>query len=452
MSKVYLVSLGCDKNRVDGEVMIGSLRCGGYHVINNPENADAIIVNTCGFIREAVQESIDLILDLASYKDEGLCRALIVVGCMAARYKDEILESIPEIDAILGVGEYETIPNVIRKFVPPSEINEKDIQANSKFLRMAARHDDVAPHIAYVKISEGCNNHCTYCTIPSIRGAYQSRPFEDIIEECRLLISLGTRELILVAQDTALYGTDIYNEKKLPELIRHVAALEEKDEEDKNIRIRLMYAYPEHITPELIQVMATLPQVCKYIDMPIQHSEDNILASMGRDSTKEKLLSLISVLREKIPNIAIRTTLMVGFPGETDENFLNMYNFVKEIKFDRMGVFPYSQEEGTPAATFLNQVDEEVKQARLDSLMTLQQEIHFAKQNSLVGQIIPIIVDLLPEKDNYYVGRTQWDAYEVDSVVYFSVSDGFTGNLPTVGQVCHIHITNTDQYDLLGVL
>jgi len=490
MSKIYLISLGCDKNRIDGEVMIGTLRNAGHKVIDDPTQAEGIIVNTCGFIRDAVQESIDMVLELASYKQEGNCRALIVVGCMAERYRQEIKDTIPEADAIIGVGEYGDIARVVEGLLgipslalsesasasadglqavsgAASVIADNEGMSDPYLSRLAARHDDAIPHVAYVKISEGCDNHCTYCTIPSIRGAYRSRRMESILEECRLLVNAGARELVLVAQDTALYGTDIYGEKKLPELLGKIAA------ESSAVWIRLMYAYPEHITPELIKTMAALPQICKYIDMPIQHSEDSILSRMGRSGSKAELKNLIRNMREKIPGIAIRTTIMVGFPGETAENYKSLYSFVREVKFDRLGVFPYSREEGTPAAKMPKQVKDEVKQSRLNRLMILQQKIHFAKQKSYIGQTLAVMVDnqyqptdseasaldtIRADIENpengfngvpstyMYTGRTQNDAYEVDATVHFSSPEPLAA-----GQICKVTILGANEYDLLGM-
>ena len=436
MSSVYLVSLGCDKNRVDGETMIGILRMGGYSVVHDPAKAQAIIVNTCGFIKDAVQESIDLVLELSEHKTGGGCRALIIVGCMAQRYKTEIHASIPEADVVIGVGEYENIANVVESLIgAPSRKRKPQAEEIS---RIAARSDDITPHIAYVKIAEGCDNHCTYCTIPSIRGPYKSRHMEDILEECHQLVAAGARELVLVAQDTALYGIDIYGEKRLPELLRKLA------ESSGATWIRLMYAYPEHITEELVDTMAELPQVCKYIDMPIQHSEDRIIKRMGRAGSKNKLVDIITKLRKKMPDIAIRTTLIVGFPGETSRDFDNMKKFVADMRFDRLGVFPYSREEGTPAAAMPKQVRESTKFARLEKIMDLQQGIHFEKQKSYVGKILPVMVDAQDETGEY-TGRTQSDAYEVDATVIFT-----SGLQLEQGVVCQVEILGSDHYDLRG--
>lgn len=443
IGKVYFASLGCDKNRVDGEVMIGTLRMAGYEVLNNPEDARAIIINTCGFISDAVQESLDMVFELAEYKKSGNCRALVIAGCMAQRYKDEIKKHIPEADAFVGVGENEKIAEVVAGLIGnPAGGNADDMHGKSGdalLARLFARRDSEASHIAYVKIAEGCDNHCAYCTIPQIRGAYKSRPKEEILEECRVLVEAGATELVLVAQDTSLYGTDIYGAKKLPELLREIASTSGAQ------RIRLMYVYPEHITSALIDAIAETPQICKYIDVPIQHSEDSVLFRMGRTGGKRELEQLICVLRDRIPGIAIRTTLMVGFPGETEENFRNLYNFAKKNKFDRMGVFPYSREAGTPAAEMPCQVKEETKQERLHKIMVLQQKIHFAKQREYVGQTLPVIVDIY--ENGYYIGRTQYDAYEVDAVVNFSSQTKLN-----LGQIYPVKITAAEDYDLRGVL
>ncbi|MCL2571294.1 MAG: 30S ribosomal protein S12 methylthiotransferase RimO [Defluviitaleaceae bacterium] len=437
---VYLLTLGCDKNRVDGEIMLGRLvGTTAFLPIDDPAQAEVIIVNTCGFIREATQESIDTILEMASYKLDPTtpCKALIVTGCMAERYKEETKTEMPEIDAVLGVKDTDIIVETI------SQILSLDLKPTTKDLnqiRAAATSYTHNPHIAHIKISDGCDNACTYCTIPSIRGAYKSRPMEDILAECRLLLDASAKELVLVAQDTALYGTDIYGEPHLHKLMALIAALPQKP------WIRLMYAYPEHITREIIQTIAITPNICKYIDMPIQHSETDILISMGRQSTKEGLIEIINTLRKEIPGIAIRTTIMVGFPGETVEDYRNLYNFVKEVKFDRLGVFPYSREEGTPAALMSKQVKPHVKQARLEKLMTLQQKIHQEKQQTQIGHTLDVIIDESPQP-GIYVGRSQHDAYEVDAVISFTSNQQFKP-----GDLVKVNITDAIEYDLQGVL
>jgi ribosomal protein S12 methylthiotransferase len=437
MGNIYVVSLGCDKNRVDGETMIGTLRNAGYSVVHDPAEAQVIVVNTCGFIQDAVKESIDFILELSEYKTEGNCAALIVVGCMAQRYKTEIAESIPEADAIIGVGEYEKIVNIVEKLIGATK--KHDLQANLTINRLAARSDDIIPHIAYVKIAEGCDNNCTYCTIPSIRGPYKSRAMEDILEECRQLVEAGVKELVLVAQDTTLYGTDIYGKKKLPELLRKLA------ETSGVTWIRLMYAYPEHITDELIDTIAEIPQICKYIDMPIQHSSFSVLHLMGRGIFDSKQLKrLIKKMRNRIPGIAIRTTVMLGFPGELSYDYDHLCYFVRSTQFERLGAFPYSQEEGTPAAEMERQIREVIKRKRVRRIMELQQEIHFEKQKLHVGKVLPVMVDSQHENGEY-VGRTQWDAYEVDTIVTFTSEEKLEQ-----GEVCQVLILGSDEYDLRG--
>ena len=438
---VYQITLGCDKNRVDGEVMLGRLvGAGRFAPVNDPGTADIIIVNTCGFIREATQESIDMILEMAAFRSDrsAPCRALIIAGCMSERYREETKAEIPEADAILGVKDAEAIVEVVSGLLgievscPASDIGASRA-ASSPYV-----HDR---HVAHIKISDGCDNACTYCTIPSIRGPYKSRAIEDIVTECELLISAGARELVLVAQDTALYGVDLYGKPRLHELMRAIAGLPGKPGLPIQPWIRLMYAYPEHITPELIQTMADLPNVCKYIDMPIQHSETGVLKRMGRTGTKEDLFALISNLREKIPGIALRTTLMVGFPGETVEDFRSLYNFVKDVKFDRLGVFPYSREEGTRAANLPQQVKDHVKTSRRDRLMRLQQKIHYQKQRAKIGKTIDVMVD-----SGTYTGRTQHDAYEVDAIVHFTSDRELKP-----GDIVKVTVTGADEYDLVGV-
>ena len=435
---VYLMTLGCDKNRVDGEVMLGNLVAAGMIPAMEAAAADAIIVNTCGFIREATQESIDAVLEMAAYKSnpEAKCRALVIVGCMSERYREETKTEIPEADAVLGVKDTDGIVQVMADllgFTPHSN-------SHDHHKRIAARRYVEAPHIAHVKISDGCDNACTYCTIPSIRGAYASRHIEDIVMECESLLATGTREIVLVAQDTALYGVDLYGKPRLHDLLNEISNLQ------SDIWIRLMYAYPEHITPEIIHAIASLPNVCKYIDMPIQHSETSVLKRMGRKSTKEGLINLITQLRNEIPGIALRTTLMVGFPGETVDDFRNLYAFVEEMKFDRLGVFPYSREEGTPAASMPKQVKQEVKHTRLDRLMRLQQGIHQQKQQAKISQTVKVIIDKAGE---IYEGRTAHDAYEVDAVVRFNNN---TDHQLKPGDIVSITIADADEYDLTGVL
>jgi len=437
MSNIYLVSLGCDKNRVDGEIMIGTLRNAGYSVIFDPKEADVIIVNTCGFISDAVQESIDMVLELAENKTDGNCKALIVVGCMAKRYEDEIKKTIPECDETVGVNEYDKIAEVVKKYIEPPKA--KKIEITDPYLqRIAARKDDVIPHIAYVKIAEGCDNHCSYCTIPSIRGGYKSRKIESILEECNLLVKEGVREIVLVAQDTSLYGTDIYKEKKLSELLYKLAEIEDLQ------WIRLMYVYPEHITKKLINAIKDIKKVCKYIDMPLQHSEEPVLSRMRRNGDNDSLFKLIMYMRNEIPNLALRTTFIVGFPGETAGDFKKLQNFIKEVEFDRLGVFPYSQEEGTSAAEMPDQISEGMKTARHKKIMELQQKIHFAAAEKKVGKVLSVMID--EHTNGEYIGRTQADAYEVDTIVTFTSEIKLKP-----GQIVDVKVTAAENYDLRGV-
>ena len=455
---VYLLTLGCDKNRVDGEVMLGRLVSTQiFTPITDPAAADIIIVNTCGFIREATQESIDTILEMSTYRSDPTapCRALVVVGCMSERYREETKAEIPEADAVLGVKDADNIVDVVSGLLG---INAPDTTSDIGANRVASSPYVHNRHVAHIKISDGCDNACAYCTIPSIRGPYVSRPFEDIVNECKLLISAGAKELVLVAQDTALYGIDLYGTPRLHELIRAIAGLDGDTTDSPGVLvetaalkpwIRLMYAYSEHITPEIIQAIADLPNVCKYIDMPIQHSETSVLKRMGRHGTTNDLRELIRNLRDKIPGIALRTTLMVGFPGETVENFRALYNFVKEVQFDRLGVFPYSREEGTKAATMPQQVKDSVKHSRRDRLMRLQQKIHHDKQQAKIGHTVDVMVDeASQDSDITYTGRTQHDAYEVDAIVRFTSAIDRQLN---AGDIVKVIITDADEYDLMGV-
>ncbi|MCL2202794.1 MAG: 30S ribosomal protein S12 methylthiotransferase RimO [Defluviitaleaceae bacterium] len=443
---VYLLSLGCDKNRVDGEVMLGRLLAEGLSAVDTPEEAEIIIVNTCGFIREAVQESIDHILEMAAYKKSGICRALVVVGCMTERYRAEMKAEMPEVDAILGVADRDGIAAVVQGLLSPEGVHQREGTANEDPLRfrLLARKNTAYPHIAYVKIAEGCDNHCAYCTIPAIRGGYKSREMPEILEECKALIDSGVRELVLVAQDTALYGKDVYGGPRLAELLRELDALCGASGDE--IWLRLLYAYPEHITPELIQALGALPSVCKYLDMPIQHSEDAVLARMGRAGSRDALKDLLCRLRAQVPGIVLRTTLMVGFPGEREVDFRGLYAFVKEARFDRLGVFPYSQEAGTPAASMPRQIKDEVKHRRRDALMALQQRIHRRKQRDKIGVPLAVMVDGpgdAPGED--YIGRTRGDAHEVDAVVYFSSPLALAP-----GQIVQVCPVDADEYDLYG--
>ena len=437
---VYLHSLGCDKNLVDSEVMLGLLFEAGYKTAPDPSQADMIIVNTCGFIQEAVEEGIETILEMAAYKDEGCCKSLVVTGCMAQRYKNEILAEIPEVDEILGVNDY---PKIAGK-----EIDILDDELYAK------RANTMPMHVAYVKISEGCDNCCTYCTIPSIRGSYRDRNFESIIKECGMLVKNGAKELVLVAQDTAGYGTKLYGRRRLHELLHSISTI------DGVGWVRLMYAYPEHVYPELIETIAKHCNICNYIDMPIQHSHDDVIARMGRKSSGEGLKALIAKLKEK--DIAVRTTLIAGFPGETEEEFEHLCRFVEEADFDHLGVFAYSREEDTPAAKMKPQIKSAVKKARQDKLMAIQAKIAEKHSRALIGRTLKIMVDgsvntgsggvhRTPTgavKDEIaYCGRSERYAYDIDGAVFFLASQELMS-----GDWARVKITRAHGYDVYGEL
>jgi ribosomal protein S12 methylthiotransferase len=427
--RVHFLTLGCDKNRVDGEVMVGALLQAGFVIEPDPSQADAVVVNTCGFIRDAVQESVDAVLHLAEYKKTGQCKALIIAGCMAQRYKDEIAKEFPEADAIIGVPEYDTCARVLQGLLKQAQAPAPADDEARLQCRLMGHKAYGQPHIAYVKIAEGCDNRCTYCTIPSIRGGYVSRSFDSVLRECRRLVKNGAKELILVAQDTAKYPS-------LHLLLGEIAQI-------KGLTwVRLMYAHPEHITPALIQALA-LPKVARYLDMPVQHAADPILKRMGRKITQEKLYALIRDLRRQVPGIALRTTLLTGFPGETQADFDALCQFVQTVRFERLGVFGYSRERGTPAARMRHQINEDEIQARRDTLMRLQQQIHKEKQAALVGTAMDIMIDHIDE-NGVCIGRSQHDAPEVDTVATLKAD-----RKPQPGQILPVVVTATDEYDLI---
>lgn len=439
--KVNFTSLGCDKNLVDSEIMLGLMENNGHTLTDEPSEADVIIINTCGFILDATQEGIETILELSSYKKEGLCKSLIVTGCMATRYKDEIFKEMPEVDAVVGVSDYSAINDVINKTLTNSEKvyavgdSNNDIDEDLYLQRVVTNQ----PHFSYLKIAEGCDNHCTYCTIPSIRGKFRSRSMDSLIKEATMLAEKGVKELVIIAQDTALYGTDIYGKQVLHELLQKLSEI-------KGIFwIRIMYCYPEHIYDELIEVMSKNDKIVKYIDMPIQHSNDKILKLMGRRSSEQELLSVIEKLRSNIPGIIIRTTLIVGFPHETDEEFNSLTNFIQKVEFDRLGVFTYSREEGTPADKMPNQVDEDIKEDRKNIIMDIQKNISAKKFNDFVGEIFYVLVDGKLEGEDVYVGRTYMDAIDVDGLVFFDCDYEII-----TGTICKVRVTSSSDYDLIG--
>ena len=437
MYKIGLVSLGCAKNQTDAEIMLGILAADGFSITPNPADADIIIVNTCGFIESAKKESIDAILEMAEYKKDK-CRLLIATGCLAERYSGEILIEMPELDAILGTGDYDKIAEVIKDAFKGEKPNISGHISRTPPERLP-RILSTPPYTAYLKIADGCDNNCTYCAIPLIRGHYRSRKIEDIVEEARTLADNGVKELILIAQDTSRYGSDIYGENSLDKLLTELVKV------DKIEWIRVHYFYPEAITESLIDTMAKYDKICNYIDMPVQHGNDYILRRMARRTNQKEILSKIEMIRKKMPDCTIRTSIIVGFPGETDEHFNDLYEFVKKVRFDRMGVFTYSQEEDTPAAEFADQLDEEIKEQRLDKLMTLQQGISLELNKAKIGQTLDVLVEGYDEESFLFYGRSRGDSIEVDGKVYFA-----TENEVSEGDIVRVKIVNADEYDLVG--
>lgn len=437
--KIAFVSLGCDKNLVDSEVMLGIIDREGYTITNAEEEADVIIVNTCGFILEATDEGIESVIDAGKYKEEGNCKALIVTGCMAQRYRDEIFNELPEVDGVVGTGDFEAIASVIKSVLDGEKVKlVTDINNLINEQNSINRFLSTPPYFAYMKIAEGCDNRCTYCTIPSLRGKYRSRTMESLVKEAEGLVMKGVREIILVAQDTALYGRDLYGKSMLHELVRKLSEIEYLE------WIRVLYAYPEHITDDFIDEMAKNPKLCHYIDMPVQHSEDKILNSMKRQSNRKKLLEVIHKLRTKVPDIAIRSTLIVGFPGETLEDFNGLCEFVQEVKFDRLGVFTYSKEEGTPASVMEDQIEEEEKISRKEFILEMQKGISAERCSEKIGKTLKVIVEGKVE-DGVYCGRSYMDCYEIDGLVFFNSDEEIIA-----GDFKDILIKESSDYDLIG--
>lgn len=441
-AKIAFVSLGCDKNLIDSEIMLGLIDEEGYTITPDEEKADIIIINSCGFIMDANEEAIENVLRVADYKNGGSCKGIIVTGCMAQRYKEEIFDSLPEVDAVVGTGDFEQIGNVIKELLNGGRyiqlVTDKDHLLDEK--NSLKRMVSTAGGFAYLKIAEGCDNFCTYCTIPSLRGKYRSRTIESLVEEAKILSEKGVQELIIIAQDTSLYGTDIYNTKKLPELL-------EKLSEINGIEwIRILYCYPEHIDDEIIKAIANNPKVCHYLDMPIQHASNKILKKMGRRSTREGIREVIQKIRKVMPDFCFRTTLIVGFPDETQEDFEELADFIKEIKFDRLGVFTYSREEGTPAYNMENQIDEEVKLERKEYILELQKSISAEKCASFTGKTLKVIAEgKIEDEDNVYCGRSYRDCYEIDGYVFFESSNDLIA-----GDFVNVKITSSSDYDLIG--
>ena len=439
MYTVYFVSLGCDKNRVDSECMLGILDRYGFRITDDPLSADAAVINTCAFVLDAQEESVETILEFAGYKDSGSLKALIVTGCMAQRFQEEIRVEIPQVDAVLGVSSYDRIAEAVRKALEgtPTYAVEEPVGLPQEGPRMLS----TPPHYAYLKISEGCAKHCTYCIIPSLRGPYRSVPMAQLAAQTRELAKQGVKELILVAQETTLYGVDLTGKKELPNLLRTLSGTEGIE------WIRILYCYPEEITQELIEEIRDNPKVCHYLDLPIQHMNDEILRRMGRKTSGDAIRSLVKELREQIPDITLRTTLISGFPGETRQMHEELLDAVNELEFDRLGVFTYSPEDGTPAASFPDQIDQAVKEARADEIMQLQQEITFEKNQLLTGTVIKTMIDGYLPDEGVYAGRTYRDTPDVDGLIFVE-SQRFLMS----GDLVDVLITGANGYDLKGIL
>ncbi|NSK15390.1 30S ribosomal protein S12 methylthiotransferase RimO [Dorea phocaeensis] len=437
---ILFISLGCDKNLVDSEVMLGLLDSKGYQIVDDETLADIIVVNTCCFIHDAKEESIQTILDMAQYKTEGRLKALVVTGCLAQRYQQEILEEIPEVDAVLGTTSYDKIVDAVEEALEgQGHVKMQDLDALP--LVETKRLVTTGGHFAYLKIAEGCDKHCTYCIIPKIRGNYRSVPMERLIKEAQELADQGVKELILVAQETTMYGMDLYGRKSLSKLLRELCKI-------SGIRwIRILYCYPEEIDEELIQTIKEEPKICHYLDLPIQHVSDGVLKRMGRRTSKAQLVEIIGRLRQEIPDITLRTTLITGFPGETKEQHEELMEFVDEMEFERLGVFTYSQEEDTPAAGFEDQVEEEVKEDRQAEIMELQQEIVFEQAESMIGREVLVMIEGKVADENAYVGRTYRDAPNVDGLIFVNTEEELMS-----GDFARVRVTGAAEYDLIGEL
>ena len=455
MKNVLFVSLGCDKNLVDSEKMLGLLNEAGYRVAQEESEADAIVVNTCCFIHDAKEESVETILEMAEWKKKGRLKALIVTGCMAQRYQDEIQQEIPEVDAVIGTTGYTEIVPILDEILAEAEASQKEAaveEPKEKSFVNCCPSIDLLPasladkrvvttggYTAYLKIAEGCNKRCTYCIIPYIRGHYRSFPMEDLLEEARKLAEGGVKEFILIAQETTVYGMDCYGRKALPELLTKLCEIEGIE------WIRILYCYPEEISYELISVMKKVKMICHYLDILFNNFEFSSLKGMGRRTNRAELVSLVEKLRKEIPDIVLRTTLITGFPGETEEEFKNMVDFVDSMEFDRLGVFPYSAEEGTKAAEMDGQITEEVKESRRDEIMALQQEISADKAASRIDDEMSVLIEGYLYEDDIYIGRTYMDAPKVDGNVFVRAEEELIS-----GDIVPVRITGANEYDLMG--
>ena len=455
MKNVLFVSLGCDKNLVDSEKMLGLLNEAGYRVAQEESEADAIVVNTCCFIHDAKEESVETILEMAEWKKKGRLKALIVTGCMAQRYQDEIQQEIPEVDAVIGTTGYTEIVPILDEILAEAEASQKEAaveEPKEKSFVNCCPSIDLLPasladkrvvttggYTAYLKIAEGCNKRCTYCIIPYIRGHYRSFPMEDLLEEARKLAEGGVKELILIAQETTVYGMDCYGRKALPELLTKLCEIEGIE------WIRILYCYPEEIYEDLIDSMIRNEKVCHYLDIPIQHSNDTMLKRMGRRTSHDDLIRIITHLRDRIPDITLRTTLICGFPGETQEIHEELMQFINDMEFDRLGAFTYSPEEGTPAAAFEDQVDEELKKDWQADVMELQEEVIFDKNEEMKGRELYVFIEGQVEDDNAYVGRTYRDAPDIDGYIFINTDETLM-----TGDIVKVKVTGAYEYDLIG--
>jgi ribosomal protein S12 methylthiotransferase len=439
--KLLCVSLGCDKNLVDTEMMLGLLNKDGYTFTDDEYDADVIVINTCCFIGDAKEESVNTILEMAQRKVDAKCKALIVTGCLAQRYKQEIIDEIPEVDGILGTSTYDEISHVLAEALGGKEHVQRFHELDELPEVETERVLTTGGHYAFLKIAEGCDKHCTYCIIPSLRGNYRSVPMERLAKEAERLAERGVKELILVAQETTLYGVDLYGEKSLPKLLKSLCRI-------SGIQwIRIQYCYPEEITDELIQTIKEEEKVCKYLDLPIQHASDRILKRMGRRTTKAQLQEIVEKLRREIPEMALRTTLISGFPGETPEDHEELMEFVDEMEFQRLGVFAYSAEEDTPAAEYPDQVLQEVKEERRDAIMELQQEISYDFSKSMVGKTLEVMIEGKVADENAYVGRTYMDGPGVDGMIFVQTAEELMS-----GDFARVRVTGAMEYDLIGEL
>ena len=438
--KVGFVSLGCSKNLIDTEMMIGVFKNNGFTIVNNPQTADIIVINTCGFIEPAKEEAINTILEMAEYKKTGKCKILVATGCLVERYKEELEKALPEVDIFLKYSDYaeekgksaEVFAKVLKKIAENIEVEKSELDFMDRVVTTGNNY-------AYLRIAEGCSNRCTYCAIPYIRGAFVSRKIEDILEEAEMLVKSGRKELILIAQDTSKYGIDIYGKPQLAKLLTELCKI-------KDLKwIRFLYTYPEDITDELIEVVKKEDKICKYFDMPIQHISDRVLKRMNRKCTGENIKKVIEKLRKEIPNVIIRTTVMVGFPGETSEDFEELYDFIKETKFDKLGAFSYSKEDGTPASRLKEQIHPMTKKSRYNKIMKLQKEISKQNEQKLLGRELEILIEDMSFDKKYYVGRSYMDVPEIDGVAY--IKNNTDQNL--IGQYIKAKVVEVKDYDVI---